>query len=207
MRAMRSRARHARWLAAALAAAVIAAVAGAPPAEARPRKSYALIQFLGGALMPVRDTADERKLGLGVGVRVGYTSKLGIGIALSAQYSPMPVVEPKVADGEEPAVDVIENHLVSAAVVPRFTLGRGAVRLTVGAGGGGLVERTTSREAADGPRSTSSAFAAAAVGELGLETYLWDSGGLVVTGGYLRSFGDREAEIASVLGGLVFTFR
>ena len=206
---MKTRA-HGAWLPAAVLAAVAALVARSPEADARPRKAYWMVSFLGGALLPVRETADQRELGLGVGLKVGFTGKIGLGVALSAQYSPLPVADP--ADGDEAADDVVENHFVSGALVPRFTLGRGALRLTLGAGGGFMMERTTSRAAAAdgeeaGERSTASVLAATGVGEVGLETYLWDSGGLVVTGSYLRAFGDSESEIASVLGGLVFTFR
>lgn len=198
------------WLsgrrAAALAALAALAVVLNRPADARPRKAYWMVSFLGGALAPLRDTADQREIGLGVGLRVGYTSKLGLGIALSAQYSPLPVVEQEPEDGGEADV-VTENHFVAANLVPRFTLGRGAVRLTLGAGGGGILEQTRSRPGGEDKANTVSVFAASAVGEVGLETYLWDSGGLVLSGSYLRSFGDREAEIASLLGGLIFTFR
>ena len=206
---MKIRARRA-WLTAAVVVALAALFARPPAAEARPRKAYWLVSFLGGALVPVRETADQRDLGLGVGLKVGFTSKFGLGIALSAQYSPLPVADP--AEGEEAADDVVENHFVSGALTPRFTIGRGALRLTLAAGGGLMMERTTSRPAAvdgqeAGARSTASNLAPTGVGELGVETYLWDSGGLVVSGSYLRAFGDSEAEIASVLGGLVFTFR
>lgn len=203
---MKTLARRA-WLLAAVLAAAAALVARPPAADARPRKSYWMVSFLGGALLPVRETADQRDLGLGVGLKVGFTSKYGFGVALSAQYSPLPVADP--AEGAD-ADDVVENHFVSGAVTPRFTIGRGALRLTLAAGGGFMTERTTSRAAADGEESarrTDSVLAGAGVGELGLETYLWDSGGLVVTGSYLRAFGESESEIASVLGGLVFTFR
>ncbi|HTE51434.1 MAG TPA: hypothetical protein VK698_11360 [Kofleriaceae bacterium] len=201
---MWSRARRTGVAMAALAAAV-AVFGRAPDAHARPRKAYWMVSFLGGALLPLGETADERELGLGVGMRVGYTTRIGLGVALTAQYSPLPVTE----SDDPTADDVVDNNFVSAALVPRYTLGRGALRLSIGAGGGVMLERTTSRPAGDDMAETNtvSVFAASGVGELGLETYLWDSGGLVLTGSYLRSFGERESEIASVLGGLVFTFR
>ncbi len=176
-------------------------------ALARPRRAYWMVSFLGGILTPLGETADERELGLGVGLRVGYTTKIGLGLSLSAQYSPLPVADPDPDDG---AADVVtENHFVAATLVPRFTLGRGAIRLSIGAGGGGIMERTSSRPAGDEDASSNavSVFAAAAVGEVGIETYLWESGGLVLSGSYLRSFGERDAEVGAVLGGLIFTFR
>jgi len=195
------------------AAAALAAVAAASSvcpsgAEAKAKKPYWLVSFVGGVLVPVGETADEREVGLGVGLRVGYTTKIGLGLALVAQYSPLPVSDPPAGDAA-PAPDVTENHFVTAALVPRFTLGREVFRLTLGAGGGGIMEQTRSRAAEDeaGATLVDSVFAPAAVGEVGIETHFWGSGGIVVTGSYLRSFGDREAEVGSLLGGLIFTFR
>jgi hypothetical protein len=197
------------WRAApALVALAALLIARAPEAQARPKKPYWMVSFVGGVLAPVGETADEREIGLGVGLRVGYTTRSGVGIAVSGQYSPLPVIEPAAMDGAA-ADDVTDNHFVAASVVPRFTLGRGTLRLTLGAGGGGIMEQTRSRPAGDAsaPTSAVTVFAPSAVGELGLETHFWDSGGLVISGSYVRSFGEREAEVAAILGGLVFTFR
>jgi hypothetical protein len=190
------------------AAAVLAAVALAPAdVQAKAKKPYWLVSFVGGVMVPVAETADERKPGLGVGLRVGYTTKVGLGLSLVAQYSPLPVADAPDT-GDEPAADVVENHFVSAALVPRFTLGRDVFRLTLGAGGGGIMEQSRSRPTdEDGATQTDSVFAPAAIGEVGIETHFWGSGGLLVTGSYLRSFGDREAEVGALLGGLIFTFR
>ena len=193
----------------AAAVAALAAIVSLYPAgaEAKAKKPYWLVSFVGGVLVPVRETADQREVGLGVGLRVGYTAKIGLGLALVAQYSPLPVSDPP--GGAAPAADVTENHFVTAALVPRFTLGRDVFRLTLGAGGGGIMEQTRSRPADDqnGQTLVDSVFAPAAIGEVGIETHFWGSGGIVVTGSYLRSFGDREAEVGSLLGGLIFTFR
>jgi hypothetical protein len=193
----------------AAAVAALAAIVSLCPAgaEAKAKKPYWLVSFVGGVLVPVGETADQREVGLGVGLRVGYTTKIGLGLALVAQYSPLPVSDPP--DGAAPAADVTENHFVTAALVPRFTLGRDVLRLTLGAGGGGIMEQTRSRPADDpnGQTLVDSVFAPAAIGEVGIETHFWGSGGIVVTGSYLRSFGDREAEVGSLLGGLIFTFR
>ena len=196
-----------RRAAAALAVLTAALSLRAPQAEARPKKAYWMVSFVGGVLTPLGETADERELGLGVGLRVGYTARIGLGLALVAQYSPLPVVE---ATGDGAPADVVtENHFATAAILPRYTLGRGTVRLTLGAGGGGIMEQTRSRPAEDetGPSNAVSVFAPAALGEVGFETHFWGSGGLVVTGSYLRSFGERESEVGALLGGLVFTFR
>ena len=138
----RSRARRAAWALAALAAALCAR---APDAQARRRKPYWMISFVGGVLVPVGETADQRDLGLGVGLRVGYTSKIGLGLALAAEYSPLPVVE-----GGAEADVVTENHFIAAALLPRYTIGTGAFRVTLGAGGGGIMEQTRSRPADGG---------------------------------------------------------
>lgn len=192
-----------RW---ALVAAITAAAVtlGSPAADARPRRAYWMVSFLGGALVPVAETADQRDLGLGVGLRVGFTSKIGFGLALSLDYSPLPVAEVEGSD------DVVtENHFVAGAVMPRFTIGNGAVRLSLGAGGGAIMEQTRSRPAGDrmADQETATVFSTAAQGEVGLETYLWESGGLTLNGSYMRSFGERDSQVAAVLGGLIFTFR
>jgi hypothetical protein len=191
---------------AALAAVLCLCPAGA---GAKAKKPYWLVSFVGGVLVPVGETADQRQVGLGVGLRVGYTTRIGLGLAMVAQYSPLPVSSPPAGGDSAPATDVTENHFVTAALVPRFTLGRDVLRLTLGAGGGGIMEQTRSRAAddPDGQTLVDSVFAPAAIGEVGIETHFWGSGGIVVTGSYLRSFGDREAEVGSVLGGLIFTFR
>ena len=194
------------------AAAVLAALAAALalcPAEAaaRSKKPYWMVSFVGGALVPVGDTAEKRDVGLGVGLRVGYTTRSGLGLALEAEYSPLPVAEaPGQSDG---VADVVtDNHFAAAALVPRFTLGRDVLRLTLGAGGGGIMEQTRSHPAGEGGKTTAdTVFAPAAIGELGVEIHFWGSGGVVLSGSYLRSFGDREAEIGALLGGLIFTFR
>lgn len=198
---MWQRAQRTALVAAALTAAVTLA---SPDAAARPRRAYWMVSFLGGALVPVAETAERRDLGLGVGLRVGFTSKIGLGLALSLDYSPLPVAEVKGAD------DVVsENHFVAGAIMPRFTLGRGAVRLSLGAGGGAIMEQTRSRPAEDpmAAQETATVFSTAAQGEVGVETYLWESGGLTFNGSYLRSFGERDSQVAAVLGGLIFTFR
>ncbi|HYU16433.1 MAG TPA: hypothetical protein VEL05_10185 [Candidatus Acidoferrum sp.] len=199
-----------RRAAVAVAALAASAMLRAPDAQAKSRKAYWVVSLLGGVMVPLRDTADEREVGLGVGMRVGFTSKIGLGLTMTAQYSPLPVAEPTPANGlADDDAPVIENHFVAAGLVPRFTLGRGSVRLSIGAGGGGIMEQTRTRPAGEPASATAkeTVFAGAALGELGVETYLWESGGLVVTGSYLRSFGDREAEVGSLLGGLIFTFR
>jgi hypothetical protein len=191
------------------ATAVLAGVLALAPADAqaKAKKPYWLVSFVGGAMVPVGETADQREPGLAVGLRVGYTTKVGLGLSLVAQYSPLPVADAPDT-GDEPAADVVENHFVAAALVPRFTLGRDVFRLTLGAGGGGIMEQSRSRPTdEEGATQTESVFAPAAIGEVGIETHFWGSGGLLVTGSYLRSFGDREAEVGALLGGLIFTFR
>ena len=194
--------------AAAVTVALAAALAVCPAdAAAKAKKPYWMVSFVGGALVPVGDTASERDVGLGVGLRVGYTTKIGLGLALEAEYSPLPVAEPAAEDGAVADV-VTDNHFAAAALMPRFTLGRELLRLTLGAGGGGIMEQTRSRPAGEGGETRAdTVFAPAAIGELGIELHFWGSGGLAVSGSYLRSFGDREAEIGALLGGLIFTFR
>jgi hypothetical protein len=208
MRAMSYLARRVAAVTAALAAALALCPADA---AARSKKPYWMVSFVGGALVPVGDTASERDVGLGVGLRVGYTTRIGLGVTLEAEYSPLPVAGSAGQTGADSgaAADVVtDNHFAAAALVPRFTLGRDLLRLTLGAGGGGIMEQTRSHPAGDsGATRADTVFAPAAIGELGIELHFWGSGGVVVSGSYLRSFGDRESEIGAVLGGLIFTFR
>ena len=197
-----------RWVtpSAAAVALLAALLVGPRPAHAARHHGYWLVSFIGGLMAPLRTTADRRASGLAVGARMGYTGASGLGLTLAVDYSPLPVVDASLDAGRT----AIDNQMVAVAIAPRFTLGRGTYRLWLSGGGGALVERTTTGALPDPPggdHQTDTTLAPAALGELGLETHFFDGGGLVVTGSYMRSFGKSRAELAAVLGGLVFTFR
>lgn len=199
---------RARWVATCVAAAAMlwSMVVMSRPAHAARPHGYWHVSFIGGLIAPLGTTADRRESGLAVGARMGYTGANGLGLSLAVDYSPLPVVDASL----DPGRTAIDNQLVAVAIAPRFTLGHGTYRLWLSGGGGALVERTTTGLSPDPPggdHQTSSTLAPAALGEMGIETHFFDGGGLVLTGSYLRSFGKSRAQLAAVLGGLVFTFR
>ena len=101
-----------------------------------------------------------------------------------------------------------DNHVVHAAFAPRFTLGRGTLRLVVGGGGGLVYERSRIESTVDdGPSSnTVSQAAAAAIGEAEVVLHVFDTGGLVLGGSYLRGFGKSDANLANAHAGFLLSF-
>lgn len=158
------------------------------------RAGYWSLSFSGGAAFPLAEYADSHDDALGAAVGLAYTGKSGLGIGVQAGYSPLPLSD-EVAD-DDPDFDTSgENHVAHAALAPRFTLGGGALRLVLGAGGGVLFEKAAS------PRT-----AAAALAHAGLELHILGGAGLTVGGSYLRSFKSNEAQLASAQAGFVMTF-
>ena len=157
--------------------------------EQKPSGYWALT-FSGGAAFPLDDYADTHDEALAAGVVVAYTGTSGLGIGIHAGYSPLPVLDEAV-DGES-----TDNHVVHAALAPRFTLGKQTLRLFVGAGGGVLFEQAAARRTA-----------AAALAQAGLELHILGSGGLTVGGSYVRTFAkSAEAQLATAHAGFVMTF-
>lgn len=156
----------------------------------KPPTGYWSLTLSGGAAFPLADYADAKDSGLAAHAALAYTGKSGLGIGLDAGYSPLPE---KVADAA--TAGATDNHVVYSALAPRFTLGRHALRLFVGAGGGVYLERAA--EARTEP---------AALAQAGLELHVLGAGGLTLGGSYLRSFADAAAQLASAHAGFVLTF-
>ena len=91
----------------------------------------------------------------------------------------------------------------TVAVLPGWTLGHGTVRLQLGAGGGVALEHTSST---DMPDATTSAYAPAALAQVGVEVHITRGGGLVVMTGATKTFGDRDYQYAWGMGGLTLDF-
>lgn len=162
--------------------------------------AYWYASFLGGAALPTGPMSEGRKEGLATTTRFGFTAENGLGFAINAEYSPLPHQAMNRAT-------TVQSHLGLLSAAPRFTLGHGTFRIWLGAGGGVALERTTITR---GGIAEQSEFAAEplALGEAGVEFHVFDSGGLTVSGGYARSFGEEmDVHLASVQGGLVFTFQ
>jgi hypothetical protein len=89
-----------------------------------------------------------------------------------------------------------DNHVVHAAVAPRFTLGKETLRLFIGAGGGVLFEAAAATRTA-----------AAALAQAGLELHILGGAGLTLGGSYVQSFAkENKARLASAQAGFVMTF-
>lgn len=179
-----------------LASAVLLAALPAPArAETRNRAHGYGIGFLGGVLLPIGATSDTHQQGLAAGLRMGYTGRSGLGIDMALEYSPLPLQ----ADA---GASVAETHFATVGLMPRFTLGKGLLRVWVGAGGGMALQYDT---LSDG--STQMAYEPAGMGAAALELHLLTGVGLVAMGSYTRTFGDLGYEYLTATGGLLLTFR
>lgn len=160
--------------------------------------SFWSVAFLGGAIAPLGAMDTDYQQGLAASLRIGWTSRLGLGVDFGLDYSPLAhrVVDP---------LEKFEVHYGTATLTPRFTMGKNVARMWI-AGGGGVSFERTRRTLRDVPESNN-ATALVATGAAGVELHLVSGGGLVVVGSYSKLFGDLSHQYAEVLGGLVFTFR
>lgn len=171
-------------------------------AEERARAGGYGMSFAGGVLIPLRDMTTTHQQGLAGGLRMGYTGRSGLGLDLATEYSPLP----RRMDAD--STGSFETHFATAALMPRFTLGKGWLRMWLGAGGG--VAFQYERElAADGVAvlDTSTSFAPAGTGAAGVELHILSGVGLTATGSYTQTLGDLTYEFVTVTGGLLLTFR
>lgn len=175
--------------------ALLAALPAAAHAEPKNRAAGYGMAFLGGVLLPLGVTADTHEQALAAGLRMGYTGRSGLGLDLAIEYSPLPQ-RPDAGSG------IAETHFATAGLMPRFTLGKGAVRLWLGAGGGVAVQYDTL-----GDGSTQTVYEPAGMGAAALELHVLTGVGLVAMAGYTRTFGELEYEYLTATGGLLLTFR
>lgn len=174
-------------------AAVLVALPAATRAETPERAGGYGIGFLGGVLLPLGAMGDTHQQALAAGLRMGYTGRSGLGLDMAIEYSPLPLR----AD-----TAVAETHFATAALMPRFTLGKRRVRAWLGAGAGLALQYDTS---SDG--STETVYEPAGMGAVALELHLLTGVGLVAMGSYTRTFGDLGYEYVTATGGLMLTFR
>lgn len=154
--------------------------------------------LLGGVLMPLGPMAETHQQGLAASGRLGWTGRLGLGLDLVVDYSPLPR---QSMDGP----DRYDTHFLSAGLMPRFTLGDETYRLWMGGGGGMTYERT--RHLRDQVlQEVSVAYVPAATGAVGVELHFRSGSGLLAAGSYTRTFGDSSYELFSLVGGLVIGF-
>jgi hypothetical protein len=143
------------------------------------------LSLLGGYLAPVREMRDGYQDALIAGARIKYTSRLGLGVSLALDYSPLP----RKSSGAE----MFDTTYGTAALLPGYTLGKGVVRVHLSAGGGVAVENTAEAYAMP-----------AALGQLALELQVTDGGGVMMAGGATKTFGDeaRAYEYGWAMAGL-----
>ena len=180
---------------------VVGALLLAPtPASARARRGYWFGEVAATLELPQATLASgplRYRRALGSELRIGYTSRSGPGLSFDFGYAPLP--------REDIDAGRVDNHVVTAEVVPRFTFGRGAIRARWGLGGGLFAERTTvTPELRD--RLTKSGARATAVITAALEAYLFEGAALSVGISYRRVFGVGNPEWLALESGLVLTF-
>jgi opacity protein-like surface antigen len=143
------------------------------------------VALLGGYLAPVREMREGYQDALVAGARIKFTSRLGIGMSVALDYSPLPR---KTADAA-----MLDTTYGTAALLPGYTIGKGVVRVHLSAGGGVAVENTAEAYAMP-----------AALGQLALELHVTDGGGLMMAGGATKTFGDdaRAYEYGWAMAGL-----
>ena len=161
--------------------------------------SYWSMVLQGGLLVPLSDFKALNQQSLAGGLRVGWTSKYGLGLDIASEYSPLSRRSTVVGQS-------LEIHFVTAALMPRLTLGRNAMRLWLSAGGGVAYERTSVRSGME-ILSTDNKYALCSIGAAGLEFQPISGLGLAVVGTYNRTRGNFTYEFVNVTGGLSFTFR
>lgn len=183
-------------------AALLLVVPASAHAEKRARAGGYGTSFAGGVLIPLRDMTKTHQQGLAGGLRMGYTGRSGFGMDLVAEYSPLP------RRMDDDSTGSFETHFATAALMPRFTLGKGWLRLWLG-GGGGMAFQYEREFAADGATvlDTSTSFAPAVMGATGVELHILSGVGLTATGSYTKTLGDLTYEFVTVTGGLLLTFR
>ena len=153
------------------------------------------IGFLGGMLLPLGATGETHERALAAGLRMGYTGRSGLGIDMAIEYSPLPL-------SADAGGGIAETHFATAGLMPRFTLGKGTLRLWVGAGGGLALQYDT---LSDG--STQMRYEPAGMGAAAVELHVLTGIGLVAMGSYTRTLGGLAYEYVTATGGLLLTFR
>jgi len=98
--------------------------------------SYWHVSFLGGVVKPLGDNADNHDLGLLAGGRIGWSHRVGLGLAISGFYSPLP----RKTDPLLPLV-TYENHFAVLVGGPQLSLVWKRLRVWMAAGAGLAMER------------------------------------------------------------------
>src|SRR5262245_20384253 len=106
-------------------AAVLIASAVRPALADDERASDWSVSLLGGGLVPLPEMNRTHQPGLLAGARIGWASRLGLGLEVAGSYSPLP---------RKPQDEVtFESHYGTATLGPTYTfrLGTPTLRLTL----------------------------------------------------------------------------
>jgi len=195
-----------RLLSATAVIAIAPAVASAQSTPAPPPEEPAVrwsMTLGGGALAPVGDMRDGYQDALVAGLRLGVRARIGIGLQLAVDYSPLPR---RMGAGAAAPAQTFDTSYGTVGLMPAWTIGHGVLRVHLGAGGGLAIEHT-SITMAQGQRATSEdARVPAALGQVGLELHVSSGGGLILLAGGTKTFGDRDYQYAWGMGGLTLDF-
>ncbi len=197
----------------AITATAIAAVlalgttsASAEDAKKKKPTSYWSVMFLGGVLSPQGKMADTHKAALSTGLRISWTHKSGLGLAVHGEYSPLPRRLGSLAP-----LETYESHFGVATIGPRFIFGKGFARIWASGGGGVSFEHSTRKFRDDMGRpdeETSDEVVPVGVAATGIELHVMKSGGIILAGTYTKTFkSDVPRKYYALIGGLVFTFK
>ena len=182
-----------------LVIAVAPAVAAADDATPAPAPTAWQLILLGGVEQPVGASGDTHVRGLDAGVRLAWTSRVGLGAYAAVDYSPIPHAP---ADGTR-----FDTTFASAAIGPRYATGWSRLGLAVEAGGGVALDHTREQTTLqqDGVTATTE-LAPALQAAVEIELAVVSGGGIVVSGGGARAFGSVGYEYAWGMGGLALSF-
>ena len=186
-----------------LVIAIAPAVAAADDATSAPAPTPWQLILLGGVEQPVGASQDTHALGLDAGVRLAWTSRVGLGAYAAVDYSPTP----RSDSAPDPAGARFDTTFATAAIGPRYATGWSRLGLAVEAGGGVAIDHTREQTTLqqDGVTTTTE-LAPALQAAVEIELAVVSGGGIVVSGGGARAFGSVGYEYAWGMGGLALSF-
>jgi hypothetical protein len=174
--------------------------AAADDAARAPATTPWQLVMVGGVEQPLGASKTAHVHGLDAGMRLSWTSRIGLGAYAAVDYSPLPHAPD--ADGTR-----FDTTFATASIGPRFATGWSRLGVAVEAGGGVAIDHTREQTALqiDGVTSTTEVAPALQAG-VEIELTVVSGGGIVVTGGGARAFGAVGYEYAWGMGGLALSF-
>jgi len=171
----------------------------APSADAQVATPWTL-GMVGGVEQPMGASSDAHERGLDAGMRLAWTSRLGLGVEAALDYSPLP--HAPSPDGAR-----FDTTFATAAIGPRFATGWSRFGFAVEAGGGVAVDHTNEQSPLlQGGVTRTTDVAPALEAGVEIELTVVNGGGIMLTGGGTRAFGGVATEYAWGMGGLALSF-